>query len=111
MSGSARSDADQAYHLYVVRLDQALCNKRGCLSRNGQPPVYVGQSAKTPEARLRQHKKGYKSSRIVRDYGVCLRPRLSKGYGPFGTRAEALEAEAGLARRLKRMGYCVFGGH
>jgi hypothetical protein len=104
-------NSEQLYYLYVVELDRGLCVKRGCLSRNGQPPVYVGQSANPPEARFRQHKDGYKASRFVRDFGVRLLPRLCKNYGPFESRAGAIEAEAKLAGRLESMGYCVFGGH
>jgi predicted GIY-YIG superfamily endonuclease len=105
------SVAGQQYHVYVVELDRALCAKRGCLPRNGRPPVYVGQSANPPEGRFAQHKEGYKASRFVRDFGVKLLPRLSKGYGPFTAREAAIDAEARLARRLERLGYCVFGGH
>lgn len=99
------------YSVYVIELEQRLCIGSGCFSRNGRRPVYVGQSAVTPEARFLQHKQGYKASRFVRNYGVCLRPQLSKGCGPYSSRAEALEAEAQLAQRLKKQGYCVFGGH
>ena len=99
------------FHVYVVELDPALCATRGCSSRNGRPPVYVGQSANSPEARFAQHKEGYKASRFVRDFGVRLLPRLSKGYGPFTSRDAAIDGEARLARRLERLGYCVFGGH
>src|SRR5262249_51804078 len=99
------------YHLYVVELDRTICVRRGCLARNGKPPVYVGQSVHTPEARLKQHKAGYKSSRFVREFGVHLLPRLYRRAGPFSSRAEALEGEQRLAQQLEKSGYCVFGGH
>jgi hypothetical protein len=105
------SEHGRPFHLYVVELDPTLCIKRGCLSRNGRPPIYVGQSANPPETRFRQHKDGYKASRFVRDFGVRLLPRLCKNHGPFASRVDAIEAEAKLARRLKSLGYCVFGGH
>jgi hypothetical protein len=99
------------YHVYVIELEQSLCVRRKCLSRNGRPPVYVGQSATAPETRFKQHKSGYKASRVVRDHGVKLVPALSRGFGPFSEREDALDAEARLAERLTKLGYCVFGGH
>ena len=100
-----------AYQLYVVELDRSLCIKLGCYSRNGKAPVYVGQSAQSPEARFRQHKAGYKSSRYVRTYGVGLLPKLAREGRGLPTRSAALQAEHRLAEKLRRMGYCVFGGH
>ena len=100
-----------AYHVYVVELDPLLCVQLGCLSRNGKPPVSVGQSAQPPEVRFPQHKESYKSSKYVRNYGTRLMPRLYRNVGPLATRADALVAEARLAEKLRRMGYCVFGGH
>lgn len=100
-----------AYYVYVVELDRALCIKLGCLSRNGKAPVYVGQSASPPDVRFRQHKDGYKSSKHVRTYGLRLMPRLYRGVGSQPTRTAALEAEQQLAEKLRKMGYCVFGGH
>ena len=106
-SPSARS----GYHVYVVELDPSLCVQLGCLSRNGKPPVYVGQSAQPPDVRFRQHKDGDKSSKYVRNFGVRLMPRLYRNVRPMPTRTAALEAEQKLADKLRRMGYCVFGGH
>ena len=100
-----------AYQVYVVELDRSLCSKLGCYSRNGKAPVYVGQSAQSPEARFRQHKAGYKSSRYVRTYGVGLMPKLARECRRLPTRSAALQAEHRLAEKLRRMGYCVFGGH
>jgi hypothetical protein len=100
-----------SYHVYAVELDQSLCERRGCLARNGKPPIYVGQSFSTPEDRFKQHKAGYKASRFVRDYGVRLLPRLYKACGPYATREEAEDGEARLAARLRGKGFCVFGGH
>jgi hypothetical protein len=38
-------------------------------------------------------------------------PGLHRENGPLPTRTAALEAEEKLADKLRRMGYCVFGGH
>ena len=54
---------------------------------------------------------GHRASRWVRDYGVRLRPRLYRNSGPYRTRAEAEAAEIRLANKLRRRGFCVFGGH
>jgi hypothetical protein len=103
--------SDRTYHVYVVELRPELCAAQGCPSRNELAPIYVGESFHTPEDRLQQHLDGHKSSRHVRKYGVRLLPKLCEGIGPFATRAEAVKAEADLAKRLRAEGYCVFGGH
>ena len=76
--------------------------------------LYVGQTSKSPQVRLAQHKsgarskKGYKlSSDIVRKYGRYLRPSLYQHIGPL-SRTEALEVEKGLALELRRKGYAVW---
>ena len=46
------------------------------------PPVYVGMTGLTPEARLANHKKGHKASRIVRKHGVRLLPALYTHLNP-----------------------------
>lgn len=99
------------YSVYVIELRPELCEKRGCQPGDGRPAVYVGQTADTPEERFAEHLRGYKAAPVVRDYGVRLRPRLYRNYGPYLTRAEAIAAEARLADRLRRRGFCVFGGH
>jgi hypothetical protein len=99
------------YSVYVIELRPELCEKRGCAASNGRPPVYVGQTADTPEERFAEHLRGYRAARCVRDHGVRLRPRLYRNYGPYGTRAEAVAAEGRLADKLRRRGFCVFGGH
>ena len=76
--------------------------------------LYVGQTSKSPQERLTQHKTGYRnakgqklSSNIVEKYGRYLRPSLYQDIGPLG-RAEALEVELGLALELRRKGYAVW---
>lgn len=98
------------YHVYIIELDEALSRRRDCVGAAGGPPVYVGQSALTPEARFEQHKAGYRASRDVRAHGVRLRPDLFEGWGPYGSRREAEAAEAELAEDLRARGHCVFGG-
>jgi predicted GIY-YIG superfamily endonuclease len=99
------------YSVYVIELRAELCEKRGCPAPNGRPPLYVGHTVDTPEERLDEHLRGHRASRWVREYGSHLRPRLYRNYGPYPTREEALEAEERLAERLRRRGFCVFGGH
>ena len=76
-----------------------------------KPPVYVGQTADTPAERFAEHLRGHRAARVVRSYGLRLRPRLSRNYGPYATREEAEAGEVRLADRLRRRGFCVFGGH
>ncbi|MBE0527607.1 MAG: ribose-5-phosphate isomerase, partial [Thermoleophilia bacterium] len=60
------------------------------------------------EERFAQHLDGVRSSRIVREYGVRLRPKLYANVGPFETRAESERAETKLAERLRSRGYAVW---
>lgn len=94
------------YHVYVIELSRA-CVAEPCAFA----PVYVGQTAHTPEHRFDQHKAGGKlASSKPHKYGIRLRQDLMKGIGPFATRREAEEAEALLARALEKRGHRVFWG-
>ncbi len=102
-----------AYSVYVIELRRDVL-ERGRFARKNpelrvdKPCVYVGQTAKTPEERFAQHLDGVRSSRIVREYGVRLRPKLYANVGPFETRAESERAETKLAEKLRRRGYAVW---
>lgn len=88
----------QLYYVYVIELSDEV----GPRVEPSKPCVYVGQSAVTPEERFQQHLDGYKSSRYVRSFGVKLKPRLYRNYGPYLTRDESVDAERRLAERLRR---------
>ena len=107
---TTRAAPPTRYHVYVIELDESLSRKRDCLGADRGPPVYVGQSALTPEARFEQHRAGHRASRDVRAHGVRLRPDLAEGWGPYDSRREAEAAEAALAEHLRADGLCVFGG-
>src|SRR5215207_475283 len=94
------------YRIYVIELDPA-ASPRG---RKGRTCVYVGETADTPEERFAEHKRGYKASRIVRKYGVRLRPDLYRGFVCL-TREQSRLLEARVAARLRLQGFVVFGGH
>lgn len=52
--------------------------------RRRQPwGLYVGQTARDPDWRFDQHKAGYKASRAVRRFGVCLLPDLVDHLNPL----------------------------
>lgn len=95
-----------SYCVYVVQLDDAA---RPAHVTDGVC-IYVGQTSHTPEERLAKHRAGIRSAKSVRKYGLHLRPDLVD-VGPFATRAEALAAEADLAKSLRDQGFHVFGGH
>jgi hypothetical protein len=101
------------FRVYVVELSADACKRSDCASqRTGKPHVYVGETKKTPKERLADHRAGGFTSRpVVRKYGIRLRPRLYRAVRVCRTRTESLAAEARLAARLRRRGYCVFGGH
>lgn len=102
-----------AYSVYVIELRPDVLEKKAFAGRNEErredkPCLYVGQTAKTPEERFAQHLAGVRSSRIVKEYGVRLRPRLYANVGPLATRAESERAEARLAEKLRRRGSAVW---
>jgi predicted GIY-YIG superfamily endonuclease len=102
-----------AYRVYVIELRPEVMGRKKVADENAdrredKPCVYVGQTARTPEERFAQHLAGKRSSRIVREYGVKLKPRLYRNVGPFATRAEAEAAETRLAERLRRRGFAVW---
>ena len=94
------------YSIYVIELSRDCVDEPCALA-----PVYVGQTAHTPEHRFEQHKAGglLAASKAHR-FGVRLRYDLMKGIGPFRSRAEAEAAEKAVADALERRGHRVFWG-
>jgi len=94
------------YYVYVIESTD-----------EGRSVFYVGQSAKTPESRLKEQRscKTYCSTCKCRHYaqgrGMKLRYDLFAQYNPLMTRPEAERVERWLARHLRKRGYRVMGGH
>ncbi len=104
-AGKRRSESS-TYTIYVIELSRA-CVAEPC----ALAPVYVGQTAHTPEHRFEQHKAGGKLAAVKpHRYGVKLRYDLMKGIGPFTSRADAEAAEQAVAEALVRRGHRVFWG-
>jgi len=94
------------YSIYIIELSRA-CMKRPC----ALAPLYVGQTAHSPEHRFAQHKTGGKlAASKAHKFGIKLRVDLMKGIGPFATRKEAEAAEKAVAEALERRGHPVFWG-
>jgi len=101
------------YYVYVIRLDKAVLKSRKFRRRNPDvkinlPCFYVGQSCHSPETRFWQHKKGYKSNRFVKEFGLGLCPRLYKRFNPIATRKKAEIIEEMLTESLRNKGYGVW---
>jgi hypothetical protein len=98
--------APRTYSVYIIELSRA-CTKHPC----ALAPLYVGQTAHTPEERLSQHKAGGKlAASKAHQFGIRLRLDLMKGIGPFSTRKQAEAAEKAVAEALERRGHLVFWG-
>jgi predicted GIY-YIG superfamily endonuclease len=95
-----------SYTVYIIELSRA-CTRRPC----ALAPLYVGQTAHTPEQRFEQHKAGGKlaAGKPYR-YGRRLRYDLMKGIGPFASRAAAEQAEKAVAEALEKRGHLVYWG-
>jgi hypothetical protein len=102
-----RVRADQrVYSIYIVELDRR-CVRVPC----ALAPLYVGQTAHSPEERFEQHKAGgMLAAGKPHRFGVRLRYDLMNGIGPFKTRKEAEAAETAVANALERRGHRVFWG-
>ena len=100
------------HNIYVIELDKQVLEKRKFREANpdyaeNSPCVYVGMTSKRPEERFEQHKSGYRSSRIVKQFGIRLKPRQYQSLNPMG-RDEAAEMEFEKARRLRKKGWGVW---
>ena len=100
------------HHVYVVELDPAVLEDRAFAKANAdrradKPCLYVGITGLTPEARFERHKSGVQASRIVKRFGVRLRPRFYQRFNPM-TYAAAAAMEKELARRLRQRGFAVW---
>jgi hypothetical protein len=87
--------------VYVIELDRSAGRRRDPRI----PWVYVGSSARSPEERFAQHRRGYKSARLVKRFAVRLRPDLYEDLGPFRGSKEACRAERARARELAACGF------
>ena len=79
-------------------------NTRAC----GKKCFYVGQSAKAPMLRFKQHKEGYKSNSFARNFGIKLVPDFYEKYNPTPTRKDAEDLEQYIADTLRKKGYGVW---
>jgi len=99
-------------NIYVIELDPKVLTKKKFKSANpdfkeGMKCFYVGMTGLSPEERFEQHKKGYKSNKYVKGFGIALRPRHYANYNPM-TYEEAKFMEVEKARRLRKRGYAVW---
>jgi hypothetical protein len=108
--GCTVNRATTAYRTYVINLHNPK------LKEPGKGYLYVGQTSKTPEARLVEHLTGAVStqgrnlaSRVVKKHGVDLNYDLMNDR-IYLTQKQALNAEQRLAERLRDQGYVVEGG-
>lgn len=106
MKVMARRRSPRRYSVYVIELSRD-CVREPC----ALAPLYVGQTAHTPEERFAQHKAGGRlAAGKPHRYGVRVRYDLMTGIGPFPTRAAAEEAEREVAAALEKRGHRVFWG-
>lgn len=106
--------AEKSWHhnVYVIELDpKVLRDKKFIAANPNYNPemacLYVGCTGMSPEMRFLNHKRGYKSNRYAKRYGVKLRPDLFACYNPMPYEAAA-ELEVELANGLREDGYAVW---
>ena len=93
--------ASREYRVYVVELAAGAGRRRDPRI----PWVYVGSSARDPEIRLAQHRRGYKSAGLVKRFALRLRPDLYEDLEPLRSSRAACEAELERARELAGAGF------
>ena len=101
------------YYLYVIELDKQVGKLIKFRKENpkfllGNRCFYVGQSAKKPSVRFKQHKEGYKSNSFAKQFGRKLVPEYYEKYNPIPTRKDAEELEEYVANKLRRERYGVW---
>ena len=102
----AKRTVRRTYSIYVIELSRACVSEPCALA-----PLYVGQTAHSPEHRFAQHKAGgMLAAGKPHRFGVRLRYDLMKCIGPFASRKEAEAAERAVAAALEKRGHRVFWG-
>lgn len=100
--------------VYVIELDQKVLRYKPFMKRNGKTYLpgrdclYVGHSLLAPEHRFMQHLRGQHASKIVRRYGLRLRPEFYDAIDPFVEREDAEAKEEELGELLRSEGYAVW---
>ena len=99
-------------NLYVIRLDDDVLKLVKFREQNpdyriGKPCMYVGVTSHDPKRRFKQHKEGYKSSRIARKHGEYLMWKKFQHLNPVPAH-ESVERERALATELRQKGYGVW---
>ena len=102
-----------AYYVYVIELDKEVAKSKKFRKQSphylyGNRCFYVGQSAKAPLLRFKQHKEGYKSNTFARRFGLRLVPKFYEKYNPIPTRKDAEELEEYLSNKLRELRYGVW---
>jgi len=112
----SRAAAAEFHHnVYVVLLDAKAAKGTKALKANpkrdsAKPCVYVGMTGLKPETPFKNHKRGIKAARVVRNHGLQLIPELFECFNPMPFEAAA-QMERDLAEDLRNQGYTVMGGH
>ena len=99
-------------NLYVIRLHDDVLKVDKFLKQNpkyrlDKPCMYVGVTSHDPKKRFKQHKDGYKSSRIAKKYGKYLMWKKFQHLNPVPAK-EGVKRERALAMELRRKGYGVW---
>jgi hypothetical protein len=96
----------RTYSIYIIELSRA-CTRQPC----ALAPLYVGQTAHSPEHRFAQHKAGGRlAASKAHKFGIKLRLDLMKGIGQLSNRKDAEAMEKAVAQALERRGHRVFWG-
>ena len=102
----AKRTVRRTYSIYVIELSRACVSEPCALA-----PLYVGQTAHSPEHRFAQHKAGgILAAGKPHRFGVRLRYDLMKCIAPLASRKEAEAAEKAVAAALEKRGHRVFWG-
>lgn len=101
------------YYVYVIRLDEKVLDHKKFRQSNPElntrlPCYYVGQSFHPPETRFWQHKRGYKSNRYAKRYGLGLSPQFYAHINPIKSRKEAERIETEITNNLRKKGHGVW---
>lgn len=107
-----RRAATRTYHLYAIRLDEAVLARRAFREHNpgyvpGKPCYYVDSSVYPPAVRFEKHKSGVRASRWVRDFGLHVAARKCRHVELAGPDQPA-RAEREYAERLRAKGYGIW---